>query len=132
MSEHTISQWQQFRDQARAGELFLDDAAAAQACRDACDEFAQAYADLLVAAQRAQRVSGFGGFKIADELADLFHKQATGEPGSIDQVILDAIAVVKDMREVMQLSIDRLTEQDSLNACQVSAAAVDLDRVSRG
>ncbi|MBF6266012.1 hypothetical protein IU443_29870, partial [Nocardia farcinica] len=124
MSEHTISQWQQFRDQASAGELSLDDAAAAQACRDACDEFAQAYADLLVAAQRAQRVSGFGDFKIADELADLFHKQATGEPDSIDQVILDTIAVVKDMREIMQLSIDRLTEQDSLNAGQVSSAAV--------
>ncbi|WP_341684139.1 hypothetical protein REK76_27095 [Nocardia farcinica] len=130
MSEHTISQWQQFRDQASAGELSLDDAAAAQACRDACDEFAQAYADLLVAAQRAQRVSGFGGFKIADELADLFHKQATGEPDSIDQVILDTIAVVKDMREIMQLSIDRLTEQDSLNAGQVSSAAVDLGSLS--
>ncbi|CRY81549.1 hypothetical protein SAMN05421776_1351 [Nocardia farcinica] len=130
MSEHTISQWQQFRDQASAGELSLDDAAAAQACRDACDEFAQAYADLLVAAQRAQRVSGFGDFKIADELADLFHKQATGEPDSIDQVILDTIAVVKDMREIMQLSIDRLTEQDSLNAGQVSSAAVDLGSLS--
>ncbi|MBA4858935.1 hypothetical protein [Nocardia farcinica] len=78
----------------------------------------------------AQRVSGFGGFNIADELADLFHKQATGEPGSIDQVILDTIAVVKDMREVMQLSIDRLTEQDSLNAGQVSSAAVDLGSTS--
>ncbi|MBF6312134.1 Uncharacterised protein [Nocardia farcinica] len=126
MSEHTISQWQQFRDQARAGELFLDDAAAAQACLDACDEFAQAYADLLVAAQRAQRVSGFGGFNIADELADLFHKQATGEPGSIDQVILDTIAVVKDMREIMQLSIDRLTEQDAVNSNQITSTAADL------
>ncbi|WP_425298660.1 hypothetical protein, partial [Nocardia farcinica] len=78
----------------------------------------------------AQRVSGFGDFKIADELADLFHKQATGEPDSIDQVILDTIAVVKDMREIMQLSIDRLTEQDSLNAGQVSSAAVDLGSLS--
>ncbi|WP_157838460.1 hypothetical protein [Nocardia farcinica] len=126
MSEHTISQWQQFRAQARAGELFLDDAAAARACLNACDEFAQAYADLLVAAQRAQRVSGFGDFKIADELADLFHKQATGEPDSIDQVILDTIAVVKDMREIMQLSIDRLTEQDTVNSNQITSTAADL------
>ncbi|BAD60243.1 hypothetical protein NFA_53910 [Nocardia farcinica IFM 10152] len=79
-----------------------------------------------MAAQRAQRVSGFGDFKIADELADLFHKQATGEPDSIDQVILDTIAVVKDMREIMQLSIDRLTEQDTVNSNQITSTAADL------
>ncbi|MBF6362931.1 hypothetical protein IU447_22735 [Nocardia farcinica] len=123
MSEHSRNQWEGFAASARAGELFLDSEQVARECLVACDGLRQVAAN-------AQRVSGFGDFKIADELADLFHKQATGEPGSIDQVILDTIAVVKDMREIMQLSIDRLTEQDSLNAGQVSSAAVDLGPTS--
>ncbi|MGV9739898.1 hypothetical protein [Nocardia farcinica] len=130
MSEHSRNQWEGFAASARAGELFLDSEQVARECLVACDEFLLAYDGLRQVAANAQRVSGFGDFKIADELADLFHKQATGEPGSIDQVILDTIAVVKDMREIMQLSIDRLTEQDSLNAGQVSSAAVDLGSTS--
>jgi len=130
MAEDQVTHWGRFVEQARAGELFLDDATAAHECLAACDEFIDAYDRILFSARNAGRVSGFGDFKIADELADLFHKQATGEPDSIDQVILDTIAVVKDMREIMQLSIDRLTEQDSLNAGQVSSAAVDLGSTS--
>ncbi|MGV9582052.1 hypothetical protein [Nocardia farcinica] len=130
MGDADRTQWRQFAESARAGELYLDNAEAAGECLTACDEFLAAYDSLQQAALNAQRVSGFGDFKIADELADLFHKQATGEPDSIDQVILDTIAVVKDMREIMQLSIDRLTEQDSLNAGQVSSAAVDLGSTS--
>ncbi|WP_280511160.1 hypothetical protein [Nocardia farcinica] len=126
MGDADRTQWRQFAESARAGELYLDNAEAAGECLTACDEFLAAYDSLQQAALNAQRVSGFGDFKIADELADLFHKQATGEPDSIDQVILDTIAVVKDMREIMQLSIDRLTEQDTVNSNQITSTAADL------
>ncbi|MFF9541948.1 hypothetical protein ACF1BU_38795 [Streptomyces sp. NPDC014724] len=129
MTDQATSAWRSFVEQARSGELYLDPDVAKESLV-ACDELLLAYDGLVEYAYDAQRVGGFGAFGIADELADLFHKQATGEPDSIDQVILDTIAVVKDMREIMQLSIDRLTEQDSLNAGQVSSAAVDLGSLS--
>ncbi|MEV6389843.1 hypothetical protein [Nocardia xishanensis] len=126
MAEQVASQWRKFADQAKAGELYLDSEPAARECLTACDNLIREYSDLLVVAQRAQRVGGFGDFNIADELRDVFLDQATGDANSIDAVILETINVVKDMREVMLISLNRVTGQDAEQGAQISSVASDL------
>ncbi|WP_431957158.1 hypothetical protein [Nocardia lijiangensis] len=124
MSDST--QWRRFADQARAGELYLDSEVAVTECLTACDQMIADYQLLLNYAQNAQRVTGFGDFKIADDLAKLFLLQATGDDSSIDAVIRESIEVVKDMREVLQISFKRLTGQDYVNAAQIDSATGEL------
>ncbi|MGV9614633.1 hypothetical protein [Nocardia xishanensis] len=126
MTEQDAKQWQRFAEQARAGELFLDSEEAAKECLTACDQFLDEYSSLLDFSRSAQKVSGFGDFGIADELRDVFLDQATGDANSIDAVILETINVVKDMREVMLISLNRITGQDTDQGDQISSAASDL------
>ncbi|MET8871780.1 hypothetical protein [Nocardia sp. NPDC004604] len=116
MSGDDIAQWRKFADQARSGELYLDDEQAARACMTACDERITTLEDMLVFAQRAQNVSGFGDFHMADDLAKMFKAQASGENNSIDAIIREHIEVVKDMGHIMALSIKRITGQDVTNS----------------
>ncbi|WP_068064311.1 hypothetical protein [Nocardia xishanensis] len=126
MSEPNITQWRKFADQAKSGEIYLDDEAAARECLTACDKFIQDYTDLIRSAQNAQRVSGFGDFSMADDLAALFRSQATGGTDSIDAVIIESIDVVKEMREVMQLSLNRITGQVTDHSAQISGITNEL------
>lgn len=116
MSDNDIAQWRKFADQARSGELYLDDEQAARACMTACDQRITALEDMLVFAQRAQNVSGFGDFHMADDLVKMFKAQSTGENNSIDSIIREHIEVVKDMGHIMALSIKRITGQDVTNS----------------
>ncbi|MEU2255764.1 hypothetical protein ABZ540_21590 [Nocardia xishanensis] len=126
MSDSDVKQWQKFADQARASELYLDSEPTAQQCLAACDQLLQEYSELLVFSRNAQKVAGFGDFNIADELRQLFMQQATGDTNSIDAVILETINVVKDMREVMLISLNRITGQDAEQGAQISSVADDL------
>ncbi|WP_067846874.1 hypothetical protein [Nocardia lijiangensis] len=126
MSEPDITKWRRYADQAKSGEIYLDDEAAARECLTACDKFIQDYTDLLRSAQNAQRVSGFGDFSMADDLTALFRSQATGEADSIDSVIIESIDVVKEMREVMLLSLNRITGQVVDHAAQISGVTNEL------
>ncbi|MFG3519880.1 hypothetical protein ACGF5S_06405 [Nocardia nova] len=45
-----------------------------------------------------------------------FKLQATGDDNSIDKIISDHIETVKNMREVMAISLARLTGQDYTNS----------------
>ncbi|WP_431968080.1 hypothetical protein [Nocardia sp. bgisy134] len=125
MSEQDLSQWQRFADQARAGDLYLDKDAAT-ACLTACDGLLAAYDGLFTFTRNAARVSGFGDFNIAGELAALFLKQATGESDSIDAVVLESIKVVQAMREIMQISMDRIEEQVVDHASQIAGVTNEL------
>ncbi|MGO4614798.1 hypothetical protein AB4305_00485 [Nocardia sp. 2YAB30] len=122
MDEENATQWRRLADRARAGELYLDDEQTARQCFGACDQRLQDLNDLRVYARNAQNISGFGGFKMADDLVKKFLKQATGEDHSIDQVINEHIETVKNMREVMAISFKRITGRDIENAAQIANA----------
>ncbi|MEU7628524.1 hypothetical protein AB0C34_00870 [Nocardia sp. NPDC049220] len=119
MSEDDAAVWSRLASQARSGELYLDDENAAYHCAKACDQRIADLEDILAAARRTQNVSGFGDFKMAQDLENKFLKQATGDDNSIDRVILEHIETVKDMREVMAISFKRITGQDVENATRI-------------
>ncbi|WP_109529901.1 MULTISPECIES: hypothetical protein [Nocardia] len=115
MSESDIATWEQFAAQARAGELYLDSEEAARQCLTACDQRIQDLRDMARYVRQTQNVSGFGDFDMANDLAGMFEKQASGEDNSIESVINNHMEVVKDMGEIMALSIKRITGQDVTN-----------------
>ncbi|MGW4091868.1 hypothetical protein [Nocardia sp. NPDC004750] len=122
MSEDNASVWSQLAGQAKAGELYLDDQNAALLCAQACDSRLAELESLRSLAGNAQNVSGFGDFRMAEDLVKKFLKQAAGDPNSIDQIILEHIETVKNMREVMAISFKRITGQDIENATQFANA----------
>ncbi|MFI7670980.1 hypothetical protein [Nocardia sp. NPDC049526] len=116
MSDAELAQWTRFAAQARSGELYLDSEEAAKQCLAACDKRLEDLNDMLNLSVNAQNVSGFGDFRMADDLVKMFKGQATGENNSIDAIIREHIEVVKDMGQIMALSIKRITGQDVTNS----------------
>ncbi|MGV9821444.1 hypothetical protein [Nocardia xishanensis] len=121
MSEQSASPWRSFAQQARAGELYLDDEKAARQVIAACKQRLDDLDNLLVLAKRCENVSGFGDFDMADVLAGKFYKQATTADNSIDAILRKDIEVVKDMRDIMAISIARLNGQDYTNSAAITA-----------
>ncbi|OXR42377.1 hypothetical protein B7C42_05576 [Nocardia cerradoensis] len=111
-----LKQWQQCAEQAKSGELYLDSEEVARECLKACNTRLDDLDHLRELVLRVQNVSGFGDFEMAEQLRQKFLTQATGTDNSIDAVITDHIETVKNMREVMRLSISRITGQDVDNA----------------
>ncbi|MET7772820.1 hypothetical protein [Nocardia sp. NPDC005366] len=107
--------WETFAQQTRSGDLYLDSEEVARECLTACENRLEDLRDMLTYAQYTQNVSGFGDFNMGDDLVKMFKGQATGEDNSIDKVIREHIEVVKDMGEIMALSIKRITGQDVTN-----------------
>ncbi|WP_157120109.1 hypothetical protein [Nocardia xishanensis] len=121
MAEETQSPWRRFAEQARAGELYLDDEAAARQVIGACKQRLDDLEALRQLAGRCENVSGFGDFDMADVLAGKFRKQATDTDNSLDSIIAKDIEVVKDMRDIMAISIARLNGQDYTNSAAITA-----------
>ncbi|MBF6337043.1 hypothetical protein [Nocardia abscessus] len=121
MGENDADLWSRLAGQARAGELYLDDEKAAYDCAKACDQRLLDLQQIARSTFDAQNVSGFGDFAMADRLVGKFLRQATGDPNSIDQIILEHIETVKNMREVMAISFKRITGQDIENATQIAS-----------
>lgn len=121
MSENNADLWSGLAGRARAGELYLDDESAAYNCAKACDQRIADLQELRRLTAVAQSVSGFGDFVMAEKLVGKFLKQASGDPNSIDQIILEHIETVKNMREVMAISFKRITGQDVENAAQIAS-----------
>ncbi|WP_280256254.1 hypothetical protein [Nocardia wallacei] len=121
MAGEEVAKWQQLAEQARSGALYLDDEAVARECLAACDQRLTDLNDMATIASITQHVSGFGDFDMGHALETGFLKQATGDPNSIDQIIRDHIDTVKNMREVMALSIKQLTGQDVDNAGEIGS-----------
>ncbi|UAK35038.1 hypothetical protein K8O92_15160 [Nocardia asteroides] len=122
MSEDSAALWSGLAGRARAGELYLDDENAAYNCAKACDQRLADLQEMRRFIAVAQNVSGFGDFVMADQLVGKFLKQATGDPNSIDQIILEHIETVKNMREVMAISFKRITGTDIENAAPIANA----------
>ncbi|MEU2035112.1 hypothetical protein [Nocardia amamiensis] len=113
--------WQKLAAQARAGELYLDDEEAARACLSACAQRIEELEGMAVLAQQAENVSGFGDFDMARALEAKFRSQAIGADHSLKEVIEHDIEVVKDMCDVMAISIARITGQDYTNSAAITA-----------
>ncbi|WP_406281643.1 hypothetical protein OH799_17380 [Nocardia sp. NBC_00881] len=120
MSEDNATLWGRLASRARSEELYLDDENAAYQCAKACDDRIADLQAIRRFTAVTQNVSGFGDFKMADNLIKKFLKQATGEDHSIDQVINEHIETVKNMREVMAISFKRITGRDIENAAQIA------------
>ncbi|GGN99047.1 hypothetical protein [Nocardia rhizosphaerihabitans] len=104
--------YSQLLAQAKAGEVYLNNEAAAYHMFKACDQRLLDLREIRNAAVRAQAVSGFGDFQMGKDLEKKFLLQATGDDNSIDAVILKDIEAVKQLREVFSISFKRLTGQD--------------------
>uniref|UniRef100_UPI00082B8C25 hypothetical protein n=1 Tax=Nocardia lijiangensis TaxID=299618 RepID=UPI00082B8C25 len=100
---------------------YLDDEAAARNVIAACTQRLDDLNELRKLARRCENVSGFGNFDMADVLAGKFRKQASGTDNSIDSIIAKDVEVVKDMRDIMAISIARLTNQDYTNSAAITA-----------
>ncbi|WP_280477702.1 hypothetical protein [Nocardia asiatica] len=121
MGEDNVSVWSGLASQAKVGELYLDDQSAALLCAQACDSRIADLEALRRLAMNTRNVSGFGDFKMADDLVRKFLKQAAGDANSIEQILLEHIETVKNMREVMAISFKRITGQDIENATQIAS-----------
>ncbi|MEU6563162.1 hypothetical protein [Nocardia nova] len=115
-----LTAWKKFANDARSGNLYLNDEEAARECLRACNQRIEDLQETSNLVQRVESVSGFGDFDMARQLEDKFRTQAAGTPNSIAEVLKDNIEVVKQMRDVMAISIARLTNQDYTNAQAVS------------
>ncbi|MBF6145476.1 hypothetical protein [Nocardia nova] len=116
MASSDLSAWQQRVAEARSGDLYLDNEQVARECLAACNKRIEDLQDLHIYVLRAQSVSGFGDFDMGHMLEGQFKLQATGDDNSIDKIVEDHIETVKNMREVMAISLARLTGQDYTNS----------------
>ncbi|MFE3545216.1 hypothetical protein ACFXK0_19830 [Nocardia sp. NPDC059177] len=108
--------YSQLLSQVKAGEVHLDDEAAAFHMFKACDARLADLQDLVNVTRRAQNVTGFGDFDMARVLETKFRSQAVGEPNSIYEVLMSDIEAVKDLREVFSISFKRVAGKDIENA----------------
>ncbi|WP_454197022.1 hypothetical protein [Nocardia sp. Marseille-Q1738] len=113
--------WQKLAAQARAGELYLHDEEAARACLSACTKRIEDLEEMIALVWRVETVSGFGDFDMARALEAKFRSQASDADHSLKEVLEQDIEVVKNMRDVMAISIARLRGQDYTNSAAITA-----------
>ncbi|MEU4648093.1 hypothetical protein [Nocardia fluminea] len=114
MSENTA--YSALLAQAKSGEVYLNDEAAAFHMFKACDDRLADLQEILVVTRRVQSVTGFGDFQIGKDLEKKFLLQATGDQNSIDAVVRKDIEAVQQLREVFSISFKRIAGKDIENA----------------
>ncbi|RDI43854.1 hypothetical protein [Nocardia mexicana] len=119
MSAEDVAKWQKLAEQARAGEVYLDDEAVARECLKACGDRITSLEQMLAQVFRTKTVSGFGDFVMADDLAKKFIEQGV----DVEESIRQEIETVKNMQEVMRLSVSKLVGQDVDNAGNIKGTA---------
>lgn len=115
--QEDITLWQRLSDEAKTGRLYLDDSVA-KSCRTAIDDQIEVYEDARQGISQMANVSGLGDFECGKELARLLGLKAvdaTGD-GDLDSALADHIRVLKLMGDTIQVTLDRLQEQDSTNS----------------
>ncbi|WP_405148819.1 hypothetical protein OG308_02175 [Nocardia salmonicida] len=114
MSENTA--YSALLAQAKAGEVYLNDEAAAFHMFKACDDRLADLREIFGITRRVQNVSGFGDFQIGKDLEKKFLLQATGDQNSVDAVVKKDIEAVEQLREVFAISFKRIAGKDIENA----------------
>ncbi|MFE3446540.1 hypothetical protein ACFXNW_26215 [Nocardia sp. NPDC059180] len=112
-----ISLWQHLSDEAKAGSLYLDDAVA-KSCRTAIDDQIEVYEGVRQGISQMANVTGLGEFECGKELAKLLGLKAidAGGDGDLDTALADHLRVLALMGDTIQVTLDRLQEQDSSNS----------------
>ncbi|MBH0778269.1 hypothetical protein [Nocardia bovistercoris] len=112
-----VTLWQHLSNEAKAGRLSLDDSVANQ-CRAAIERQLDVYQTCLAATNQAVNVTGLGDFECGKELARLLELKAIDPAGDGDlsTALKDHIRVLELMEETIQVSVNRLQQQDSDNA----------------
>ncbi|CCF66138.1 hypothetical protein [Nocardia cyriacigeorgica] len=112
-----ISRWQYLADQAKSGNLYLDDAVA-RSCRTAIDDQINVYTECLAGIERMANVTGLGDFECGKELGRLLGLKAFDPAGDGDlaTALRDHLKVLALMGDTIQVTLDRLQEQDSTNS----------------
>ncbi|MGW0049471.1 hypothetical protein [Nocardia cyriacigeorgica] len=112
-----ISTWEFISGEAKNGRLYLDHSVA-KACRTAIDDQIGVYRECLDGIQAMSRVTGLGEFECGKELARLLGLKAIdpGGDGDLKTALEDHITVLELMGDTIQVTLDRLQDQDSTNS----------------
>ncbi|WP_406270501.1 hypothetical protein OH799_28855 [Nocardia sp. NBC_00881] len=110
-----ITVWRYLADQAKAGHLILDDSVSRD-CLKACEDRIQVYKDCRTLLNNMSYVTGLGDFPCADELAKMLGCKAIGGEGDFESALAEHISVLELIRDTIKVSVDRLVEQERVNA----------------
>ncbi|WP_280507812.1 hypothetical protein [Nocardia flavorosea] len=109
--QNQLQHWQNLKTQAESGELSMEtDIAGKLAAR--CDTFLGQLNDAVVQANNLQYISGFGGLRSAQALAQKFANKAVADEDSAVNRLNQSIEIVKLMKQTFELAGKQITEQD--------------------
>ncbi|MEV6322974.1 hypothetical protein AB0M45_17520 [Nocardia sp. NPDC051787] len=110
-----VTLWRYLADEAKAGRLYLDDSVSRD-CLKACEDRIQVYTECRMMLGNMDKVTGLGDFPCADELAKMLGLKASGGEGDFDSALAEHITVLELIRDTIKVSVDRLVEQERVNA----------------
>lgn len=119
--EEQTKLWRHLADEAAAGRLYLDSDVVA-GCRDACNRQIDLYESVRRDLRWLANVGGFGDFDCADALATMLGAKAIGGDRDVDTALREHIEVLMLIRDTIEVSVDRLTAQESLNRNGIESA----------
>ncbi|MEU4342687.1 hypothetical protein AB0H00_15685 [Nocardia sp. NPDC023852] len=110
-----VTLWRYLADEAKSGRLYLDDSVSRD-CLKACEDRIRVYNECRSMLKIMSNVTGLGDFPCADELAKMLGTKAIGGEGDFDSSLAEHIAVLEGIRDTIKVSVDRLVEQERVNA----------------
>ncbi|MGK8511962.1 hypothetical protein ACRS5S_29390 [Nocardia asiatica] len=119
-----ITLWRYLADDAKAGRLYLDDSVSRD-CLKACEDRIRVFTECRSMLRTMQRVTGLGDFPCADELAKMLGFRAIGGEADFDSALAEHITVLELIRDTIKVSVDRLVEQEQVNAQALVNIQVD-------
>ncbi|MDI9895949.1 hypothetical protein QM797_14585 [Rhodococcus sp. IEGM 1381] len=115
-----LAYWRSLRDQADAGELYVE-ADVAVACDKACSDYLEKLDKMFEMTIGLSSPEAFGDLPSAQQLGAKFHRLAVGEEGSARFAIKQQIEIIKTMREFFQHYFASVEAADSDTAASVEA-----------
>ncbi|MGW4327558.1 hypothetical protein ACWEKR_16870 [Nocardia sp. NPDC004573] len=119
-----ITLWRFLADEAKGGRLYLDDSVARD-CLEAVEDRIHVYREGRDMLKRMSNVSGLGDFPCADDLAKMLGAKAIGGEGDFDSALAEHITVLELIRDTIKVSVDRLVEQERVNAQALANIQLD-------
>ncbi|MGY1896627.1 hypothetical protein ACW9HR_05490 [Nocardia gipuzkoensis] len=116
--------WRHLADEAKGGRLYLDDSVSRD-CLLAVENRIQVYKECRTVLTNAAYVSGLGDFPCAEDLAKMLGAKAIGGEGDFDSALAEHITVLELIRDTIKVSVDRLVEQERVNAQALANIQVD-------
>ncbi|MFI5782596.1 hypothetical protein [Nocardia sp. NPDC051570] len=117
-----VAYWRNLKQQAEGGTFRLDPDLATE-LRNHAEEMRQKLVELQRRARNLSTLSGFGALPSSTTLQTAFEQKADGGPDSLVVQYARAIEIVTLMRDTYELSIRKLTGQDSAAADAIGQAS---------